>query len=119
MVRRVLVVDNEPSFRRIARQVLTSWGHVVVGEAGTAAEATRRALETHPDTVLADIALPDGDGFSLTGDLLALPSPPRVVLTSADDDVVNTREAARAGASGFVPKHALVGGKLRSLIESG
>jgi DNA-binding NarL/FixJ family response regulator len=118
MTRRVLVVDNEASFRRIARLALTSWGHVVVGEAGTAAEAMRHAVELHPDTVLADIGLPDGDGFSLTVDLLALPSPPRVVLTSADDDVAITRVALRAGARGFVPKEGLSGTMLRSLIES-
>jgi DNA-binding NarL/FixJ family response regulator len=95
-----------------------SWGHVVVGEAGTAAEAMQRASELRPDTVLADIGLPDGDGFSLTVDLLALPSPPRVVLTSADDDAVNPPAAARAGAYGFVPKGDLPGAKLRSLIEN-
>jgi DNA-binding NarL/FixJ family response regulator len=117
MARRVLVVDDEASFRRIARLALTAWGHVVVGEAGTAAEALRHAAELKPDTVLADIGLPDGDGFSLTVDLLALPSPPRVVLTSADDDAVITNVALRAGACGFVPKEGLSGTKLRSLIE--
>ena len=62
MARRVLVVDNEASFRRLARLALTSWGHDVVGEAGTAAEAMRHAAELRPDTVLVDIGLPDGDG---------------------------------------------------------
>lgn len=118
MTRRVLVVDDEPSFRRIAKLALISWGHVVVAEAGTAAEAVRHAAELGPDTVLADIGLPDGDGFSLTADLLALRSPPRVVLTSADDDAVYMDLAAQAGASGFVPKHELSGARLRSLIES-
>jgi DNA-binding NarL/FixJ family response regulator len=118
MTRRVLVVDNRASFRRIALLALTSWGHVVVGEAGTAAEALRQAAEIRPDTVLVDIGLPDGDGFSLTVDLVALPWPPRVVLTSADDDPVYTDLAVQAGARGFVPKHDLSGAKLRSLIES-
>jgi DNA-binding NarL/FixJ family response regulator len=118
VTRRVLVVDNEASFRRIARLALTSWGHAVVGEASTAAEAMRHAAELHPDTVLVDIGLPDADGFSLTMDLRALPSPPRVVLTSADDDAAFTRVAEQAGACGFVPKEGLSGAKLRSLIES-
>jgi CheY-like chemotaxis protein len=66
MTRRVLVVDNEASFRRIARLALTSWGHVVVGEAGTAAEAMRHAAELHPDTVLADIGFVPKEGLSGT-----------------------------------------------------
>jgi DNA-binding NarL/FixJ family response regulator len=77
-----------------------------------------RDAELRPDTVLADIGLPDGDGFSLTVELIALPSPPRVVLTSADDDAIYSDLAVRAGARGFVPKHDLSGTKLRSLIEN-
>ena len=42
-VTRVLIVDNDPWFRRVAQRALTSWGHDVVGEAGTAAEALRLA----------------------------------------------------------------------------
>ena len=118
MARRVLVVDNRASFRRLALLALNSWGHDVVGEASTAEEATRRAAELQPDTVLVDIGLPDGDGFSLTADLVALPTPPRVILTSADDDAVYAVLALRAGALGFVPKHELSGTKLRYLIES-
>jgi DNA-binding NarL/FixJ family response regulator len=118
MTRRVLVVDNRASFRRLALLALNSWGHVVVGEASTAAEAMRHAAELRPDTVLVDIGLPDGDGFSLTTELVALPSPPRVILTSADDDAVYTVLALRAGALGFVPKQELSGAKLRNLIES-
>jgi DNA-binding NarL/FixJ family response regulator len=117
MTRRVLVVDNVASFRRVARLTLTSWGHVVVAEASTAAEAMLHAAELRPDTVLADIGLPDGDGFSLTTGLLALPSPPRVILTSADDDAVYMDLAIRAGARGFVPKQELSGAKMRSLID--
>jgi CheY-like chemotaxis protein len=112
----VLVVDDDASFRLLASRVLTSWGHVVVGEAGSVAEAIVRTRELRPDTVLADIGLPDGDGFGLTRDLLALPSPPRVVLISSDGDAANGSAARRAGASGFVPKDELPGALLRSLI---
>jgi CheY-like chemotaxis protein len=112
----VLVVDDDPSFRRLASRVLASWGHVVVGEAGTVAEALRRTGELRPDTVLADIGLPDGDGFGLTHALLTLPSPPRVVLISSDGDAANAPAAARAGACGFVPKDELPSARLRRLI---
>jgi CheY-like chemotaxis protein len=112
----VLVVDDDASFRRLASRVLTSWGHVVVGEAGTVAEAILRTSELRPDTVLADIGLPDGDGFGLTLDLRALPSPPRVVLISSDGDAANGPAARRVGACGFVPKDELRSTLLRRLI---
>jgi DNA-binding NarL/FixJ family response regulator len=91
----------------------------VVGQAGTAAEAVARTAELRPDAVLADIGLPDGDGFALTHDLLALPRPPRVVLISSDSDAANGPAAARVGAAGFVPKDDLAGVLLRRLIETG
>lgn len=116
MASSVLVVDDDATFRLLATQALTSWGHVVVGEAGSVAEAIRRTSELLPDTVLADIGLPDGDGFALTKVLLALPSPPRVVLISSDDDVGNGSHATRAGAVGFVPKDELGGTLMKRLI---
>jgi CheY-like chemotaxis protein len=117
MVRSILVVDDDASFRHLASRVVSSWGHLVVGEAGTVAEAVARTAELRPDTVLADIGLPDGDGFALTVTLLALPSPPRVVLVSSDSDSVNGPASLRAGASGFVRKDELPGALLRRLIE--
>jgi DNA-binding NarL/FixJ family response regulator len=117
VVRSVLVVDDDASFRHLASRVLTSWGLIVVGEAGNVAEAIARTSELRPDAVLADIGLPDGDGFGLTGDLLALPWPPRVVLISSDSDPANGPAAIRVGARGFVPKDQLPGLVLRNLIE--
>jgi CheY-like chemotaxis protein len=119
MVRSVLVVDDDVAFRHLASRVLTSWGHVVIGQAGTVAEALGRAAELQPDTVLADIGLPDGDGFALTRDLLRLPSPPRVVLISSDSDAANNPAAKLVGAYGFVPKDELPGSQLRRMIEEG
>ena len=116
MASSVLVVDDDATFRLLATRALTSWGHVVVGEAGSVAEAIRCTSQLRPDTVLADLGLPDGDGFALTRDLLALPSPPRVVLISSDEDVANSSAPARVGAVGFVPKDELGGALMKRLI---
>jgi len=117
VARSVLVVDDDPSFRDLATRVLNGWGHEVVGEAGTVAEALDRAVELRPEIALVDIGLPDGDGFELTERLRALPWPLRVVLISSDADRANVPAARRAGASGFFPKRDLPGDALRRLIE--
>jgi DNA-binding NarL/FixJ family response regulator len=119
VVRTVLVVDDDAGFRDLATRVLTSWGHVVVGEAGTVAEALAQAAELRPDTVLVDIGLPDGDGFSLTEQLVALPWEVRVVLISSDADRASIQAAQRAGADSFLPKDELSGLAMRQLIEAG
>jgi CheY-like chemotaxis protein len=113
----VLVVDDDASFRELASRLLTEWGHAVVGEAGSVAEALARAAEMRPDVVVTDIALPDGDGFQLTERLVAFPWPIQVVLISSDADSVNRLAARRAGARGFLPKGDLSDPALRELLE--
>jgi CheY-like chemotaxis protein len=115
----VLVVDDDAALREFVGRVLTGWGHVVIGEAATVAEALERAAELRPDTVLVDLRLPDGDGFALTRQLVALPWPVRVVVISSDGDPANVPAARGAGACGFVPKEELTGQALRRLLEAG
>jgi CheY-like chemotaxis protein len=117
MPRSVLVVDDDAEFRDLAARVLRGWGHTVIGEAGSVAEALAEASRLMPDTVLIDIGLPDGDGFSLTEQLVAMPWPVRVVLISSDSDRGTVQAAYRAGADSFVPKDELASVALRQLIE--
>jgi CheY-like chemotaxis protein len=117
MPRSVLVVDDDAGFRDVATRILTGWGHAVIGEAGSVAEALSLATRLRPDTVLLDIGLPDGDGFSLTEQLVAMPWPVRVVLISSDPDRTTARAAHRAGAVSFLPKDELPSLTLRRLIE--
>jgi DNA-binding NarL/FixJ family response regulator len=119
MARRVLVVDDDVGFRDLATRVLTAWGHVVVAEAGSVAEALVQAAELRPDTALVDIGLPDGDGFSLTEQLVAMPWVVRVVLISADADRATIRAAQDAGADSFLPKDELSGAAMRQLLGTG
>jgi CheY-like chemotaxis protein len=116
MSRSVLVVDDDASFRALAARTVSSWGHAIVGEAGSVAEALARSAELRPQVVLVDIGLPDGDGFNLAQRLSALPWHPRVVLISSDSDAANDAAARRMGAVGFVPKEELPGASLRRLI---
>jgi len=119
VAREVLIVDDDDAFRDLAARVLTSWGHVVVGHAGTVAEALALVPELRPEVVLVDIGLPDGNGFSLTEKLVALPWPMRVVLISSDSDPANLSAAHRAGAFRFVPKDELPSDQLRDCMDWG
>jgi CheY-like chemotaxis protein len=113
----VLVVDDDAAFRGLATRVLRGWGHMVIGEAGTVADAVRRAVELEPDVALVDVGLPDGDGFALTRRLVALPHPPRVVLVSVSADAAQQPAARRAGAVALLPKELLADTSLRLLLE--
>ena len=67
--------------------------------------------------MLVDIGLPDGDGFALTEQLVAMPWEVRVVLISSDADRATVQAAQRAGADSFLPKDELSSVAMRQLIE--
>lgn len=98
---RVLVVDDEPSIRMIARLMLERAGYAVE-EVGDAAEAVGRAqLADRPfSVVLLDVSLPDRSGVELLSELRALMPQSRFVLMSGrcEEDVPGH------GADGYLPK---------------
>jgi DNA-binding NarL/FixJ family response regulator len=112
----VLIVDDDPAFRRLAHRIIVAMGLAVAGEADTVATALTAAAELHPEAALVDVGLPDGDGASLAAKLVTLPSRPRVVLTSSDPDVLTSDGAKRVGAVGFLPKSDLTDGALRRML---
>jgi DNA-binding NarL/FixJ family response regulator len=112
----ILVVDDDPDFRRLALRILAAVGLMSSGEAGTAAAALIAAAALKPDAVLLDVGLPDRDGLSLAGELAALPWRPRILLTSSDADAASASDVRRVGAHGFVPKDQLPNAPLRRLL---
>ena len=117
MRRSVLVVDDDASFRELAIGLVRSWGHDVVGEAGSLTEAVARIDELRPDTVLIDVGLPDGDGFQLTAQMRSMSLHSRVLLISSDADAATDLEARQAGAIGFFPKTEMPGPRFRRLLD--
>jgi two-component system nitrate/nitrite response regulator NarL len=115
---RLLIVDDDAAFRRLARRLLEG-AFEVVGEAATAAEARASVRAMRPDVVHLDVRLPDGDGLSLAGELRAGPGAgaPLVVLTSSDDVAAVLDEDLVTEARGFIPKAALDDRALIAVLE--
>ena len=79
-------------------------GFTVVGAADNGLEAIHQVLNLNPDLVILDIQLPDLDGFTVTRQLKALPSPPLVVLLSIHADDLSKARGVQAGCDAFVEK---------------
>ena len=62
MSRLILVVDDEPDIRELARLSLERVGGHRVVAAGSGAEAVSLATESHPDGVILDVQMPGMDG---------------------------------------------------------
>lgn len=116
---RLLVVDDNPGYRRLVRMALTDDpGFEVVAEAETAEEAVASAADLRPDVALVDVLLPGGEGFRLPAALRSVVPGCVVVLTSAhpegDLDAIQQQ-----GGVAFLPKSvapARLGRELGALV---
>lgn len=107
MATRVLIVDDDPRFRALARALLEARGYAVVAEAASGAEA-QAAIETaSPGAALVDVQLPDVDGLALARMLSEGNNGLRILLTSTDPTLVPASALAESPALAFVPKDQL------------
>jgi len=115
--RRVLIVDDHPSFRSCVRALLTSEGFVVVGEAEDGESALALTAELSPDLVLLDIQLPDISGFEVVSRLHEKNPELEVVLISSRDQNAYGSSLGSSGALGFITKGELSGPALARLLK--
>ena len=106
---RVLIVDDQPAFRRQLRALLTRAGFDVVGEARDIAEAEKQVRDARPDLAVVDVMLPNVNGLDGSPRLKAIAPELRVILISAYHDRADLfRSAARqVGAEAFFAKDDL------------
>ncbi len=101
---RVLIVDDQPSFRGMARRVLEWRGYVVVGEAHSASSAIAAAESLAPDAVLLDVCLGEDSGFDVACAMTeARPGLPVLLISSIDYRDCHALLRA-CGSCGFVLK---------------
>lgn len=103
---RVFVLDDHDIVRRGLRDLLAKRDITVVGDSGSAEQATRRILDLRPDVMMLDVQLPDGTGVQVCRDVRAQdPSIQGLLLTSAGDEEA-LMLSVLAGAAGALLKLA-------------
>src|SRR5437899_1380637 len=80
--RRVLIVEDDALVGMGLRRQLERLGHVVVGQAASAAEAIGLYESVKPDLTLMDIRLDGSDGIDVAAQLLAKRRCPMVVVSA-------------------------------------
>jgi DNA-binding NarL/FixJ family response regulator len=104
---RVMLVDDDELMRRGLAAVLSSDERIeVVAEAGNGRQAVQRARHARPDVVLMDVRMPELDGITATGELIAGAPDARVVILTTFEEEDYILGALRAGASGFLLKRS-------------
>jgi two-component system KDP operon response regulator KdpE len=104
---RVLVVDDEPQFRRALVTNLRGAGYDVEA-AATAEEALTSAGLRAPELVILDLVLPDGRGTDVARELRRWTEAP-IILVSAVGEEAEKIGALDAGADDYVTKPFAIG----------
>ena len=114
---RIFLLDDHELVRRGLRDLLEQEADLqVVGESGSAKEATRRIPALRPDVAILDGRLPDGSGIAVCRDVRSVdPNIRALILTSYDDDEA-LFAAIMAGAAGYLLKQ-IRGGDLVDAVR--
>lgn len=100
---RVIIADDESVIRADLREMLTTLGYLVVGEAGDGQSAINAARELKPDIVIMDIKMPNMDGIEAAQVLTREKIAPVLLLTAySQRDLVD--RAKEAGVVGYLVK---------------
>ena len=102
---RILVVDDHTLFRRGLTALLQRDAQFeVVGDAGDAGLAQRRAEALQPDLILLDNHLPGVNGVDALPALLGAAPGVRILMLTVSEDEQDLAQALRGGACGYLLK---------------
>jgi len=106
MTRTILIVDDDPSIRRLIAATLEDVSGYRMTEAGDGLQAVERARDARPEIVFLDIEMPRLNGIEACRRLRSEPSTAdaTIVMLTGDSDDEAERHARAAGADLFLTK---------------
>lgn len=105
---KVLIVDDHDIVRKGLAMLLSRQADfLVVGEAGTVAEAVKKAQDLEPDVVVLDIQLPDGSGVEACREMRDNDKDIKVLMLTSYSGEEAVMGSIMAGASGYLLKEIL------------
>lgn len=120
---RIVIVDDHPVVHDgVAAQLQRYSDMVVVGHAGTGAEAVTVCAAERPDVVLLDLRLPDCLAADVVPEVHRVSPASRILLFTAFPEHAAVAPTLAAGACGILVKHAgstAIRDAIRSVVRTG
>ncbi len=103
--KRVLIVDDEPTSRKLLAGILPKDMYEIL-RANNGQEALKKSVDNHPDVILLDIVMPGLNGIEVTRRLKADPRTKNipVILVTCMDGMENKLTGLDAGAEEYLAK---------------
>jgi DNA-binding NtrC family response regulator len=99
----ILVVEDDAAMRDLLTEELSDAGYEVKA-AGSAAAGLELARGDRFDLIITDLRMPEMDGFDLIRGVMALPTPPHVVMITAFGSIETAIRAVKLGAYDYITK---------------
>lgn len=104
---RILIVEDHTLLRQGLQAMLAAEsGLVVVGEAEEGRKAIQMAHNLSPDLILMDLSMPGMNGTEVIAEIKHRHSEIKILVLTVHNAEEYIREALRAGADGYMLKHA-------------
>ena len=103
---RVLLVDDQPLFRRaLATLISNQLDMTVVGEGENGRDALDKVRALHPDLVVMDVNMPGASGVDGVSAIRAAGFTTPIVMLTVSEDDDDLFESIKAGANGYLLKN--------------
>jgi CheY-like chemotaxis protein len=105
-LKKILLIEDEPDIREIARIALEDIGHFTVKYCSSGEEALRNAGKFSPDLILLDMMMPGMNGITTLSELRKKPSTQNipVIFMTAINQASESIEYKNAGALDVINK---------------
>lgn len=105
--KRIFIVDDHPIMRDGISQLISQQADMTVcGSASSGPEALNQLESTQPELMLVDISLPGMDGIELIKIIKKRKASLPILVLSMHPETLYAERAIRAGAKGYIMKHA-------------
>ena len=101
---KILVVDDEPSIRKVLQTLLEVDGYKVDTAASGKEALERVGSGERPDLIILDVLMPEIDGIETLRQLMQLDRGLSVIMLSCSNEVTTVVEAIRLGAMDYLTK---------------
>ena len=103
-MKKVLIVDDSRTSRRVLKDILDRAGYEVVGEAINGQEGFDQYVKLQPDIVTMDITMPVVDGIEAVKLIRKFDNNAKIIMITAAGQKEKMVEALKYGASEFITK---------------
>ena len=100
---KILIIDDETQLRRLLSRIIGLEGYEVI-QAENCTTGLRQLERTHPEVVLCDVKLPDGNGVEMVTRIKQAEPDCEVILLTAYGNIPDGVQAIKNGAFDYITK---------------